>query len=65
MKRTEIITRLLTRAAYEDALGPTSEGDMLRQAAAFLLEDEIEHSRSAVVELAQRLERLNNGIQSG
>jgi hypothetical protein len=61
MKKTDIIQHLLQRAAYEDTLGPTSEGAILREAAACLLENELQHSRQTVMEL---LERLNNGIQS-
>jgi hypothetical protein len=37
MKKTDIIQHLLARAAYEDTLGPTSEGAILREAAACLL----------------------------
>jgi hypothetical protein len=60
MKKTDLITKLLERAAYEDTLGPTSEGAILREAAACILEQELQHSRQAVIEL---LERLNRGIQ--
>lgn len=60
MRRSEIIHRLLASAAVQDALGPTSEGDLLRSAAAMLLEQEIQHQRKAMQEY---LERLDNGVQ--
>ena len=60
MTRGQIITRLLEKAAYVDAFGDTGEGDLLRQAAAMMLTDEITHSRSAVMEV---IERLQNGVQ--
>jgi len=60
MRRSEIIHRLLASAAVHDALGPTSEGDLLRSAAAMLLEQEIKHHRKAMQEY---LERLDNGVR--
>jgi hypothetical protein len=60
MKRSEIICRLIESAAMEDRFGASSEGDMLRTAAAMLLEQEIEHHRKTMQEY---LERLNDGVQ--
>lgn len=60
MKRSEVISRLLENAVMEDSFGASSEGDLLRTAAAMLLEQEIEHQRKAMREY---LERLNDGIQ--
>lgn len=60
MKRSDVISRLLEAAVMEDRFGATSEGDMLRTAAAMLLEQEIEHQRKA---MSEYLERLNDGIQ--
>ena len=60
MKRSDVISRLLEAAVMEDRFGATSEGDMLRTAAAMLLEQEIQHHRKTMQE---HLERLNDGIQ--
>ena len=59
MNRLDIVRKLIEKAAYEDAFGPTGEGAILRQAAAQLLEDET-YVNQAKKEL---IERLNNGVQ--
>lgn len=61
MNRNDVVNHLLLRANLEDALGPTGEGAILREAAAMLLLDENNHYKKAVEELT---ERLTNGIQS-
>jgi hypothetical protein len=61
MTRNDVVNHLLMRAAYEDTLGPTGEGAILREAAAMLLLDENNHYKKVLEELT---ERLTNGIQS-